>query len=265
MSHLQSDSAYGTRVRLFFGRGALLPVSLVAVAVGLSACGSTRPAGTSKSAKAPALTSTRTTAKTTVAAVDPSPPPTSAKRPDRRTAGLHKPKPRAALRSKHHTRPKAPPAHTSPTKTAPTRTVATHPSRTTDPPRTTKAPTTRTQTATVPQSGLATIPATSISPAYVGISPLECLRKAGLSNPHPGVEAGVWLATVPGGSAKDSNAIVLLSGPYPNDSAATKYANSLTAVPELGVAGGRWVASASVRSKLGPVVQSVASCMKLGA
>jgi len=114
----------------------------------------------------------------------------------------------------------------------------------------------------IPKSGTATVPGVgNNSPSYVGPSPLGCLSQSGLSDARAGVEANVWLANVPNSPLQDSNSIVLLSGPYPTAGDATRYAQSLTAIPELAVSSGRWVASASFRSKLSAVVQSAASCM----
>jgi hypothetical protein len=82
----------------------------------------------------------------------------------------------------------------------------------------------------------------------------------GVANVHEGAESGVWLGNTPGSSPTDSNAVVLLSGPYASDGAATQYAQSLTGV-ELSASGGRWVASASLRSNLKLLVTDAAACM----
>jgi hypothetical protein len=56
---------------------------------------------------------------------------------------------------------------------------------------------------------------------------------------------------------------VFLSGPYSDDTAAQQYAQSLTVV-EIAASGGRWVASASMRSNLDAAVQGAAACMAAG-
>ncbi len=124
--------------------------------------------------------------------------------------------------------------------------------------------TTTTTTGAQPASGgTITLPGTTATPPYAGISPMTCLQQAGLSNVRAGVEAGSWLGDVPGAASDDSNSIVVLSGPYADDDGAAQYAQSLSGV-ELAVSGGRWVASASLRSNLSLLVQKAASCMGLG-
>jgi hypothetical protein len=112
-----------------------------------------------------------------------------------------------------------------------------------------------------PQS--TTVPAYPGSPAYVGPSPLMCLTLAGLDRARPTVEPYAWDANLPGTQEDDTNAIVILSGPYKNATVAKQYADSLTVV-ELAASGGRWVASASVRSHQTYAVKSAAHCMASG-
>lgn len=108
-----------------------------------------------------------------------------------------------------------------------------------------------------------TIPATGPSPAYVGPSPLGCLESAGLNRARPGTEPEVWEANS-GFSAEDDHvATVFLSGPYPDTTTASDYAQSLKVV-EVSASGGRWVASAALTSGLDGAVNQVAACMAAG-
>lgn len=74
-------------------------------------------------------------------------------------------------------------------------------------------------------------------------------------------EQGVWEGNFGNTSPDNSTAIVFLSGPYGSDQAATNYAAEIARVPELAVAGGRWVASAAVTGHLDFQVKTVATCM----
>jgi hypothetical protein len=114
------------------------------------------------------------------------------------------------------------------------------------------APTTGTKT---------TIAATQITPTYTGPSPIGCLEAAGLNRARAASEPQVWEAN--SGISADRNSTVFLSGPYADDDAAQQYAQSLTVV-EIAASGGRWVASASIRSNLDAAVQSAAACMAAG-
>jgi hypothetical protein len=87
-----------------------------------------------------------------------------------------------------------------------------------------------------------------------------CLALSGLDRARPTLEPYAWDANVPGSQEQDTNAIVILSGPYKNATVAKQYADSLLVV-ELAASGGRWVASASVRSHLNAQVKSAARCM----
>jgi hypothetical protein len=108
-----------------------------------------------------------------------------------------------------------------------------------------------------------TVPGTSAFPKYVGPSPLLCLSLVGLDRARATLEPYAWDANVPGTREHDSNAIVILSGPYKSAAVAQRYAHSLLVV-ELAQSGGRWVASASVRSHLGGQVKRAARCMGSG-
>jgi hypothetical protein len=89
------------------------------------------------------------------------------------------------------------------------------------------------------------------------------LEAAGLNRARAASEPQVWEANSGVGSESDSNEIVFLSGPYPDANAANQYATSLQTV-EIAASGGRWVASASLRSQLDAAVQSAAACMSAG-
>jgi hypothetical protein len=97
----------------------------------------------------------------------------------------------------------------------------------------------------------------------VGPSPIGCLESAGLDRARPGTEPYVWEANSGIGGEGDTNTIVFLSGPYQDDRAAADYAQSLKVV-ELSATGGRWVASAALKSGLGSQVNHVAACMAAG-
>lgn len=116
---------------------------------------------------------------------------------------------------------------------------------------------------TTGNSQTTTVPASPGSPKYVGPSPLRCLTFAGLDRARPTPEPEAWDANAPGTPATDSNAIVILSGPYKSATVAKRYAQSLLVV-ELAASGGRWVASAALRSHLGFQVNAAAACMASG-
>ena len=102
-------------------------------------------------------------------------------------------------------------------------------------------------------------------PSYTGPNPAHCLQVVGLTNVRPGAEQGTWIGNFGNTAATDTTSLVLLSGPYGSDQEATQYASSLQTIPELAVAAGRWVASASVRSNLDFQVKAAAQCMAAGA
>jgi hypothetical protein len=86
------------------------------------------------------------------------------------------------------------------------------------------------------------------------------LAAAGLNRARAATEPQVWEANSGVGSESDPNQLVFLSGPYSDANAADQYAQSLQGV-ELAASGGRWVASASLRSQLDAAVQNAAGCM----
>jgi hypothetical protein len=89
------------------------------------------------------------------------------------------------------------------------------------------------------------------------------LGAVGLNRARAASEPQVWEANSGVGSESDTNEIVFLSGPYSDPSAADQYAQSLQGV-EIAASGGRWVASASLRSQLDSAVQNAAACMAAG-
>jgi hypothetical protein len=111
-----------------------------------------------------------------------------------------------------------------------------------------------------PAGTTTTIAANPASPVYTGPSPLACLQAAGLNQARAAVEPQVWEGNAGSSSLQDSNSIVFLSGPYKDAVVATQYAQSLLVV-ELAASGGRWVASASIRSHLNAAVDAAAACM----
>ena len=90
------------------------------------------------------------------------------------------------------------------------------------------------------------------------------MQAAGLNRARAATEPQVWEANAGLTSETDHNGIVFLSGPYKDEGAAQAYAQSLTVV-EISASGGRWVASASLRSQLDAAVQRAAACMAGGA
>lgn len=119
---------------------------------------------------------------------------------------------------------------------------------------------TKTTTTTGPPPTMTTIAGTPGSPWYTGPDPEHCLQVSGLSDVRAGLEQNVWEGNFAGTSVNDTRAIIFLSGPYKSSDAATQYANSLQGI-ELASAGGRWVASAALTSKLDFQVKSTAACM----
>jgi hypothetical protein len=97
--------------------------------------------------------------------------------------------------------------------------------------------------------------------SYAGPNPAHCLEQAGLTNVRPGVQNNTWIGNFGNTPPTDSTAIVLLTGPYADDSAAAQFASSLQTIPELATASGRWVASAAATSHLDFQVKTAAECM----
>jgi hypothetical protein len=89
-----------------------------------------------------------------------------------------------------------------------------------------------------------------------GAVPLKCLRHAGLFRPaRSGPTGGLWGGKTPTGGQ------VLVDGPYKTAREVRESVDSLDGV-SIAEAGGRYVASAALTSKLGPVVSEVAKCLK---
>lgn len=116
----------------------------------------------------------------------------------------------------------------------------------TAPPRKPAAP----PTTTTPNAAGGTQVASSSGPD----APVVCLRRAQLSRPRKR-GAGVW-----GANDRGSGRPVLVDGPYKTAKEAKESAASLGAV-SFAEGGGLYVASASLRSKLGDAVSTVAKCL----
>jgi hypothetical protein len=110
---------------------------------------------------------------------------------------------------------------------------------------------------------MTSIPATSASAAYTGPNPEHCLQVANLDDERAGAESGTWIGNLPGSAESDSTAVVILSGPYASDAAASQYASSLNGV-EISKAGGLFVATAALTSHLDIQVDAAAACMAAG-
>ena len=87
-----------------------------------------------------------------------------------------------------------------------------------------------------------------------------CLTAAGLKHPRRGVENGVWMGTDGNASLTDTNAQVVVSGPYKSAQAAAALAKSLRAI-EFTAAGGVFMASTPKTSHLDAKVTKVAACL----
>jgi len=98
-------------------------------------------------------------------------------------------------------------------------------------------------------------------PSFNGPNPAYCLEHAGLTNVRPGVQNNTWIGNFGNTPPTDTTALVLLTGPYADDTTAAKFAGSLQSIPELAAASGRWVASAAATSHLDFQVNAVAKCM----
>jgi hypothetical protein len=217
--------------------GGRLAGALTLAALTLAACGgsSAAPATSTTTGPAPSTTTGAATATTTAQTTT-----TSGRRPRRHGA--------AAAASATST---ATPASTTTTPASTTASTTT----------TTKATTPR--AATTAGSSSATTSATRTTPAApaatAAATPVQCLRRSGLRHIHR-VEHGLWAASRLPTPLGDVNAMVFVDGPYAGRHAAAASAQSLQGT-EYADPAGRYVASATLRSRLSAAVAKVAACL----
>lgn len=112
--------------------------------------------------------------------------------------------------------------------------------------------------ATAPASGTFYAPSAARDP---GLVPLRCLRSTGLKQARASQkEANVWEGAVSKADLADPNKKVFVDGPYRTAAKASFSANQLDGI-EYSAAGGRWVVSASLPSRLSVAVRLVAACL----
>lgn len=114
------------------------------------------------------------------------------------------------------------------------------------------------QKTTPPASGTFYAPSAARDPGLVA---LRCLRSTGLKQARASQkEADVWEGALSKPDLADPKKRVFVDGPYRSAAKASFSAHSLDGV-EYSAAGGRWVVSASISSRLRTAVGLVAACL----